>query len=127
MPFAWADFLPVAESLSKSGDEASLRAAVSRAYYGVFGEAREKAEGERGEEFSADRVHESVANYYDGSGDTARMLFAANLRRLKGSRVRADYRRNRGVDQKFAEQALTDARQLLADLSALPAGTGGAA
>ncbi len=39
MAFTWSDFLPVARTLRATGDEASLRAAVSRAYYSVFGEA----------------------------------------------------------------------------------------
>lgn len=126
MAFTWADYLTVASTLNAAGDEASLRAAVSRAYYAVFGEAKEVAEKEMGEDFAVGSVHNQVVNYYDGSSDNARRAFAANLSRLKSSRVRADYFRVRAdyfrssrVDARFADQALAEATQLLNDLATL--------
>lgn len=123
MAFTWADYLTVANTLNAAGDEASLRAAVSRAYYAVFGEAKEAAETEKGEDFPTGSIHEAVVNYYDGSSDNARKVFAANLKRLKTSRVRADYHRNRLVDARYANQAISEATQLLKDLTAI-AGSG---
>lgn len=123
MAFTWADYLTVATTLNAAGDEASLRAAVSRAYYAVFGEAKEAAETEKGQDFPTGSIHEAVINYYDGSPDTDRKLFAANLKRLKNSRVRADYFRTRTVDVRFANQAISEATQLLKDLTAI-AGSG---
>lgn len=119
MAFTWADYLTVASTLNAAGDEASLRAAVSRAYYVVFGEAKEVAEKEMGEDFAVGSVHNQVVNYYDGSSDNARRAFAANLSRLKSSRVRADYFRSSRVDARFADQALAEATQLLNDLATL--------
>lgn len=119
MAFTWADYLTVASTLNAAGDEASLRAAVSRAYYAVFGEAKEVAEKEMGEDFAVGSVHNQVVNYYDGSSDNARRAFAANLSRLKSSRVRADYFRSSRVDARFADQALAEATQLLNDLATL--------
>lgn len=117
MAFTWTDYLSVATTLNAAGDEASLRAAVSRAYYAVFGEAKEAAETERGQDFPTGSIHEAVVNYYDGSPDPYRKLFAANLKRLKNSRVRADYFRTRTVDVRFASQAISEATQLLKDLT----------
>lgn len=119
MAFTWADYLTVANTLNAAGDEASLRAAVSRAYYAVFGEAKEAAETEKGQDFPTGSIHEAIINYYDGSPDTDRKLFASNLKRLKNSRVRADYFRTKTVDVRFANQAIADANQLLSDLNAL--------
>lgn len=119
MAFTWADYLTVASTLNAAGDEASLRAAVSRACYAVFGEAKEVAEKEMGEDFAVGSVHNQVVNYYDGSSDNARRAFAANLSRLKSSRVRADYFRSSRVDARFADQALAEATQLLNDLATL--------
>lgn len=124
MPFTWADYLTVANTLNAAGDEASLRAAVSRAYYAVFGEAKEAAETEKGEEFSTGSIHEAVINYFDGSTDNSRKAFAANLKRLKSSRVRADYHRNRVVDARYASQAISEATNLLTDLSAISSSSG---
>lgn len=119
MAFCWADFLTVATALKEAGDEASLRAAVSRAYYAVFGEAKEAAETETGAAFPTGSIHDEVCRFYDGSSDVARRVFAANLRRLKSARVRADYYRKSAFDVRFADQALTDATKLLADLTAM--------
>ena len=41
MPFDWTDYITFSEDLLNSrSDEASLRSAISRAYYGAFGKIR---------------------------------------------------------------------------------------
>ena len=119
MAFTWADFLAVAEKLRELGDEASLRASVSRAYYAAFGETRDFLEGERGKQFAEDSVHKSVSDCLDASGISARQVFGSNLRQLKFQRVRADYKANLLVDTRFADKALADASQLLLDLETM--------
>lgn len=121
MAFTWADYLTVATTLNAAGDEASLRAAVSRAYYAVFGEARDFLEAERGKPFPDDSVHKSVSDCLDASGVTARQLFGSNLRQLKSQRVRADYKAKQPVDARYSAKALADASQLLTDLAAIQA------
>lgn len=74
-----------------------------------------RAEAERGEMFSPERTHEAVTNYFDGSGENQRIALAANIKRLKRDRVRADYHEAPAVDARAAQQALTDAKQLLSD------------
>lgn len=121
MAFTWADYLTVATTLNAAGDEASLRAAVSRAYYAVFGETREFLETERGKPFPEDSVHKSVSDCLDASGVPARQVFGSLLRQLKTQRVRADYKANLPVDAKYSAKALADASQLLTDLAAIQA------
>jgi uncharacterized protein (UPF0332 family) len=121
MAFQWADFLTVATSLRSAGDDASLRAAVSRAYYAVFGETREFLELERGRPFPDDSVHKAVSDCLDASGVAARQVFGSNLRQLKTQRVRADYKANQLVDTRYTDKALADAGQLLTDLTAIQA------
>ena len=43
-PFDWNQFLTLARTLSENADEASLRSAVSRAYYCAFNTAMARAE-----------------------------------------------------------------------------------
>ena len=43
MTFQWQEFLLLARALSQSSDEASLRSAISRAYYAAFRTARDVA------------------------------------------------------------------------------------
>lgn len=118
MSFTWADYLSVARGLLKYEDEASIRAAASRAYYAAFGEAREVAEKETGRSVQGDQEssHVAVVNYYERSPLNVRKAFGANLNRLKKIRVFADYPRDQPFDSKIGAQAIVDATQLLEDL-----------
>ena len=124
MAFRWAEFLKVARSLEAKGDEGSLRASVSRAYYAAFGETRELLEKERGKQFPADSVHQAVLDSLDGSYVPQRMVLASNLKSLKGQRVRADYRSEVTVELRDAAKAIEDARLLLADLEIIKGADG---
>ena len=44
MPFDWSEFLTLADELGKRADEASLRSALSRAYYYVYHLALRRAQ-----------------------------------------------------------------------------------
>ena len=41
MPFDWTEYARLAEELGTRPDEASLRTAISRAYYSVYHQARD--------------------------------------------------------------------------------------
>ena len=46
MPFDWTEYARLAEELGTRADEASLRTAISRAYYSVYHQARDYLLGE---------------------------------------------------------------------------------
>ena len=97
MPFDWTEFVRFAEALALKpaagcSTEASQRAAVSRAYYGVVIAARnavEKAGGSSGR--GSSRMHSVVAQHMTRHSDRdvqAAGLSIADMRRLRNE---ADY------------------------------------
>ena len=68
MPFAWSDYRVVAETLSQNADEASLRSAISRAYYCAY----HLAVGHLSEHFnfqvSKDKSHDTVWRKFSEKG-----------------------------------------------------------
>ena len=82
-PFDPLEFLTVARDLAnRSQTEASLRAAVGRAYYAIFLTARDKARLQ-----GKERLHERVGNAIESK----QLVAAAYFEELKKLRVQADY------------------------------------
>ena len=116
-PFSWLDYLSLAENLSKSDDEASLRSSVSRAYYAVYHAALQKA---RALGTPPDgQSHASLWKFYR-SGPGARSWFRRvreTGRSLQEQRERADYEIETADDWRAtSESAVEDARKLIEDL-----------
>ena len=89
--FDWADYLALASELAKrSEDEAAMRSAVSRAYYAVFGRARERL---RAEGLAAPRraTHRFVWDAYQQAREPHRRQVGAAGDRLRKYREGADY------------------------------------
>jgi uncharacterized protein (UPF0332 family) len=98
MSFDWPDYLALARSLSGDADvtpseEARLRSALSRAYYGVYGSARAvaKLHGYTPQRFETS--HQTLIRYFKESPDRARKSIGLNLERMQKNRERADYER----------------------------------
>lgn len=99
MNFDWADFLTLADALvrdpnSPGPEEASLRSAISRAYYAAFCSARNFACAKDGLVLPRPRapeVHGLVRDHFEASHDRARRKIGTDLNRLRDYRNRADY------------------------------------
>lgn len=97
MSFDWADYLKLAEALTRDPispgpEEASLRTAISRAYYAAFRSASNLA-ASRGEIIPTGSPgdHGLVINHFQQATDPARQKIGASLSRLRSNRNRADY------------------------------------
>ena len=107
MSFDWPDYLTLAQALSGNEratptEEARLRAALSRAYYAVYGPAKLVAKAR--DEYVPQRFetwHQSLIRHFKASSDRTRKSIGANLERMQKNRERADYERNFNGDLAF--------------------------
>jgi uncharacterized protein (UPF0332 family) len=92
MPFHWIEFLNLADDLATRSDEASLRSALSRAYYYVFHLASKRVKG-NGFVYKRDDggSHVQVWRIFSSSDDLECVKLAQIAERLKENRRRADY------------------------------------
>lgn len=125
MSFAWSDYLVLAEALLQgrgtlAPEEACCRAAISRAYYAVYGVARTRARDQDGLQLPAtgDAHQRVIAHYFQGASPLHRAI-GENLRRLRGARNRADYDDQLERPVTLAQSAVQRARTLLVQLQAL--------
>jgi hypothetical protein len=126
MSFDWADYLKLAEALTRDPvspgpEEASLRTAISRAYYAAYRNASNLA-ASRGEIILSGLAsdHGFVINHFQNAADPTRQKIGARLSRLRGNRNKADYDDvfpGRPADT--ARSSVTLARNVLAALSSL--------
>ena len=97
MSFDWTDFLTLADALvrdpnSPGPEEASLRSAISRAYYAAFCVARNFGR-DKGEftPTQTGRDHWLVMNHFRSSPNRNRRKIGLDLGRLYDNRTNADY------------------------------------
>lgn len=112
--FDWHGFLQVAEDLAARNDEAGLRSAISRAYYGAFCSARNHLRDHEGVHITKTGAgHRIVWDEFEASPDGDRRQIAKLGVRLRRSRNKADYddEVNRLAD--LADDAIADAEQVL--------------
>lgn len=126
MGFDWKLYLTLAKALSKAvSDEASLRSAVSRSYYCAFKLALERAElnGYRDNYGKTGSSHKNLWDLYSRNSTNADCKRLAILGpRMKGRRVRADYKpeyRRLAVEVRFS---IEDADECVEILARLPPG-----
>jgi hypothetical protein len=96
------------------GDETCLRVQISRAYYGAFLEARDRA----GSHIPTGQAHESTAQHYITSG---RSGIGNRLKQLRLARNVADYELRTPITPHKVTQAMKLARLILEELGALTA------
>ena len=87
--FDWTDYLVLAEELGQRGDEASLRSAISRAYYAAYGMARDRLR-QTGVAIRTSDHKWLWDSYRDSTNNQSRMV-GVNGDRLRVERNRADY------------------------------------
>ena len=97
MSFDWSQYLNVAKQLAghattPANQEARLRAAISRAYYGAFIKARNHLRDREGYLIpTTGEAHRYVSDQFDLSPDPVRQLLAEDLVKLRLYRRQADY------------------------------------
>ncbi|MBC7259155.1 MAG: HEPN domain-containing protein [Chloroflexi bacterium] len=96
MSFDWSEYLRLAQELvgqdvRPAGQEARLRAAISRAYYAAFCEARNCLLAEGRHLSTGHDVHRAVREEFTKSSDKMRRQISQNLDRLRNDRNKADY------------------------------------
>lgn len=119
-PFNWSGYFQLAEELATRQNEASLRSALSRAYYYVYHLALERAETNGFKILPGEASHKQLWRNYSGSPEPACQRLAVIAERLKEKRERADYHQtyNRIADD--IPDMLADARDFAGHLHRLP-------
>ncbi len=97
MSFDWADFLTLADALLRDPnlpgpEEASLRSAISRAYYAAFCSARNFAlDKENFVPQGTAKDHKRLGAHFQKARDRTHRKIATELSRLRDNRNKADY------------------------------------
>ena len=114
MSFNWKEYINLAEEFVKfSNDEARLRTALSRAYYGAFCLARNK----KGfKSYKKSNVHQKVIMSFKSSYDNDEQLIGKYLDDLRKGRNDADYDEDKRIDQKLVKRAVAKAKKILEKL-----------
>ncbi len=90
-PFDWSEYLNLANELAKRTDEASIRSALSRAYYFVYHLALERVKANGFIVRPGEGTHTQMWRNFSGSPEPDCWKLAEIARRLKEKRERADY------------------------------------
>jgi len=123
MVFDWTRYLLLAQELAeRRNDEASLRSAVSRAYYAAFCIARNRLLQENEKIPATGEAHATVWTKYRNSVQKHRKDIGTTGDRLRRSRNRADYDNEFPDISEKVEQALANAKDLLESLEGLNSG-----
>jgi uncharacterized protein (UPF0332 family) len=123
MSFEWSDFLAVADALAIAdwdvNREASLRTAISRAYYAAFGVARRRARSIRLATRRSAAEHGEVAAFYAARYGERGEQAALMLGRLRKRRNAADYDDDLAEVENLCNLSVDDAHNLLTLLASL--------
>lgn len=119
--FDWSTYLTLAEELGAREDEASLRSAISRAYYFVYHLALQRAEANDFKASPGEPSHRQLWRLFDESPETACKKLGVIATRLKQKRERADYEPVFVRIEEEKSAVLQDARDFLSLLTSLPA------
>ncbi len=119
-PFDWSKYLELAGELGKRADEASLRSAISRAYYYVYHLALKRA---RANDFTfvTGGMHGQLWRVFSESPEPDCRKLGAIAGRLQSRRQRADYEPIFARVDEEIPGTLADAQDFEALLVKLPA------
>ena len=110
--FNWLSYLEVAQHLSAQQEQSFRRSAISRAYYGVFGHARDTLQG-RGAAFSTGGdVHRQVISALPNDPRPEVAQLGKELDDLRKERNRADYQTRARFVASRVRGALAEARRI---------------
>jgi hypothetical protein len=116
--FDWNHYLTLAQELGKRPDDASKRTAISRAYYAVFNTASNRPTVLAYTFTKGEGSHERVWSLYGRNTNQECRDIARIAGRLKGKRVRADYKPNDRICDELPG-VLSDAKTCTSLLKAL--------
>ena len=121
MSFDWSDFLTLADALATTdwdgNREASLRTAISRAYYAAFGEARLRLRSVLLATRRSAAEHGDIATFYATRYGEQGAEVAAVLGRLRNRRNAADYDDDLAEVEALCNLSIEDAHNLLTPLA----------
>lgn len=117
--FDWSQLITLAEALETRGDEASLRCALSRAYYYVYHLARLRAFSNNYKPVEGG-LHAQLWRFYKASPDLDCRSLGVLGERLSEKRQRADYDQEFGRIAEEVPAALKDAKVFSTKLNLLP-------
>lgn len=125
MSFDWTEFLNLAEALLNSPEvlgsrEASLRSAVSRAYYAAHKSAlnREASSGAYSP-YGGGSDHMGLIKHFQKSTSRSKKAVGITLDRLRTNRAKADYDNVlRGDPARMARSSIKKAREILDAINA---------
>lgn len=115
MNFDWREYCNLATSLASptcnvGNEEARLRSAISRAYYGAFNRAKVRLLGSGYRPVGRDTHEQTILDIEQAGQKQA----AAFLRRMKEARLRADYDESPNARlRELAAKTLTEAQSVL--------------
>jgi hypothetical protein len=118
MSFDWREYLGLADALVQTrttlaSEEACCRAAVSRAYYAVYGVARTQARDQEDLHVPATGdAHQQLGVHYRTGPTPRHRAIGEHLRQLRRARNRADYADQLARPVAMAQWAVRQARQL---------------
>lgn len=118
-PFNWTGYFKLAEELARRPDEASLRSAISRAYYYIYHLALTRAEANDFVALSGEATHSQSWRVFSHSPEPGCMKLAQIASRLKEKRERADYRPYYARLGEDVPEMLADAEEFAARLGRL--------
>jgi uncharacterized protein (UPF0332 family) len=121
VPFDWLEYFRLAEELGRHTHEASLRSAISRAYYYVYHLGLARAEANAYRAVAGEGTHAQLWRVFSASPEPDCQRLAAIAVRLKEKRERADYE---NYFARIAEEVpimLADATEFAALLNRLAA------
>jgi len=117
--FDWSEYFKLADELAKRKDEATLRSALSRAYYYVYHLALSRALNNGFTTRSGEGTHTQMWRNYSGSPEPDCRKLAEIGGRLKEKRERADYNQIYArIDEEIPDM-LADAQDFAARLQKL--------
>jgi uncharacterized protein (UPF0332 family) len=120
MSFDWSDYFRLAQELEHRVDEASLRSAISRAYYYVYHLALARAEANAYKPMPGEGTHTQLWRVFSGSPEPKCQRLAIIAGRMKEKRERADYGDRYARVAEDVPTLLADAREFEALLRGLP-------
>lgn len=116
MSFNWKLYVDLADELIKQKtptlENAYLRSAISRSYYGIFGIAKNILIS-RGVNIERTDTHTFVRKKYQNSPQISEKAIGGNLNRLRIERNKADYENTGIFDATRAETAYTIATRTI--------------
>ncbi len=125
--FQWPAYLALARELAPRTDEASMRSAISRAYYAAYGVACDYVGSRRVYERQGRSLgpHEQRWEVFSKDPGTAPQNLRSQIIKaaaeLKRKRITADYEKHASIKRADVEWALEKADELISAIKQLPA------